>query len=298
MSHEHHHHTPDHMGKAFAIGIGLNVLFVLVEIVFGLMANSSALLADATHNFSDVLSLVFAWLASFLASRKPQGRYTYGWRKSTILVSILNTVLLFAAVVIIAREAMEKFIHPQPIGGTQVMIVAGIGVLINGFTAMLFMKGQQHDLNIKGAFLHMAADAAVSLGVVLSGLLINATGKLWIDPLTSILIVLVVLISSWRLFIDSINLALDAVPRNINIKEVYCYLKSLDGVNSVHDLHVWGMSTTQVALTAHLYMPGGHTSDFISNLQHELSHRFNIRHCTIQIEDKEMDCINNSCEKG
>ncbi len=295
--HHEHHHVEASMSRAFALGIGLNVFFVVVEIIFGLISNSSALLADAAHNFSDVLSLVFAWAAVWLASCKPQGKYTYGWRKSTILVSLLNALLLFGAVAIIAKEAIEKINNPQPIAGTQVMIVAGIGVLINGLTAMLFVRGQD-DLNIKGAFLHMAADAVVSLGVVCSGLFINLTGKLWIDPLTSFIIILAVLVSSWRLFIDSINLALDAVPRHIKVKEVEDYLLSLPEVESLHDLHVWGMSTTQVALTVHLYVPHTCASDFVLTLQHELLHRFKIEHSTIQIECRELDCSGKKiCEK-
>ncbi|MFW6222639.1 MAG: cation diffusion facilitator family transporter [Bacteroidota bacterium] len=283
-------HTPQKgYGKAFAIGIGLNVIFVAIEIFYGLAANSSALLADAGHNASDVLSLVFAWAAIWLASVKPKGKYTYGLRKTTILVSILNALLLFGAVIAIGWDAIGKFQNPEPVAGTQVMIVAGIGVIINTITALLFMKGQKHDLNIRGAFLHMSADAGVSVGVVVAGLLIHLTGVLWIDPVMSFVIIIVILWGTWRLFIDSIDLALDAVPKHIKLEEVRKFLLSLDGVEEIHDLHVWAMSTTQVALTAHLVMPEGHSNGFIAELQEMLKHEFGIGHTTVQIESERFE---------
>ncbi len=290
--HEHSHAANKSYGKTFAIGIGLNLVFVAIEVVYGLIANSSALLADAGHNASDVLSLVFAWTATWMATIKPKGKYTYGLRKTTILVSILNALLLFGAVALIAWDAIGKFKNPEPVAGTQVMIVAGIGVFINTITALLFMKGQKEDLNIKGAFLHMAADAGVSLGVVVAGLLINLTGKLWIDPLTSFVIVAVIVWGTWRLFTDSIDLALDAVPKHINIEKVRSFILSKNGVTGIHDLHIWAMSTTQVALTAHLQMPEGYNDSFISGLQDELNQRFRINHTTFQIENEriEMEC--------
>jgi cobalt-zinc-cadmium efflux system protein len=295
MSHSHsHNHNQTHQkhGKAFAIGIGLNLIFVAVEVFYGFAANSSALMADAGHNASDVLSLVFAWTAAWLATRKPKGKYTYGLRRTTILVSILNALLLFGAMFMIGWDALDKFKHPQPVGGTQVMIVAGIGVIINTITALLFMKGQKEDLNIRGAFLHMAADAAVSVGVVVAGLLIILTGNQWIDPAISLFIILIILFSTWRLFIDSIDLALDAVPKNIDVEEVFSFLKSREGVSDVHDLHIWAISTAQVALTAHLIMPQGGNDDFLSSLQHDLEHEFNIGHTTFQIE---VSTIDNHC---
>ena len=295
-SHGHSNGTNKSYGKAFALGIGLNVTFIAVEVIYGLIANSSALLADAGHNASDVLGLVFAWTAMWLASIKPSGKYTYGLRKTTILVSILNALLLFGAVAIIAWDAIGKFKNPEPVAGSQVMIVAAIGVVINTLTALLFMKGQKDDLNIKGAFLHMAADAGVSLGVVVAGLLINLTGKQWIDPVTSFLIIAVIIWGTWRLFTDSVNLALDAVPKHINLEKVREFLKTQKGVESVHDLHIWAMSTTKVALTAHLIMPKGFNDVFISNLQEKLKHEFGISHTTFQIENTniEEDC-NTSC---
>lgn len=288
-SHHHHHESGNRHGKAFAIGIALNIVFVAVEVIYGLLANSSALLADAGHNASDVLSLVFAWTAAWMATIKPTGKYTYGLRKTTILVSILNALLLFGAVGFIAWDAIEKISNPEPVAGTQVMIVAGIGVVINTVTALLFMKGQKEDLNIKGAFLHMAADAGVSMGVVIAGLLINYTGALWIDPLTSFLIITVVLWGTWSLFTDSLKLALDAVPNHINLEEVRKFLEKQEGVANVHDLHIWAMSTTKVALTVHLIMPEGNDDAFLARLQKELEHRFGIGHTTFQIEQQQIE---------
>ena len=288
-SHSHHHETGNKHGKAFAIGIGLNVIFVAIEVIYGMLANSSALLADAGHNASDVLSLVFAWTAAWLATIRPTGKYTYGLRKTTILVSILNALLLFGAVGFIAWDAIGKIRNPEPVAGTQVMIVAGIGVVINTITALLFMKGQKEDLNIKGAFLHMAADAGVSLGVVIAGLLINYTGALWIDPLTSFLIIAVVLWGTWNLFTDSLKLALDAVPGHIKVEDVRHFLETREGVTNVHDLHIWAMSTTKVALTAHLIMPAGNDDVFLSRLQDELEHQFGIGHTTFQVEKHQIE---------
>ena len=288
-SHDISHSQQSNYSKAFAIGIGLNIAFVAVEIFYGLIANSSALLADAGHNASDVLSLVFAWAAIWLASIKPKGKYTYGLRKTTILVSILNALLLFGAVIAIGWDTVGKFKNPVPVAGTQVMIVAGIGVVINTITALLFMKGQKDDLNIKGAFLHMAADAGVSIGVVVAGLLINLTGIQRIDPIMSFVIILVILWGTWRLFTDSIDLALDAVPKHIKLEEVHNFLSSQNGVEDIHDLHVWAMSTTQVALTAHLIIPNGVNDEFISELQEKLKDEFGIGHATFQIENEKIE---------
>ncbi|MCK9628587.1 MAG: cation diffusion facilitator family transporter [Bacteroidales bacterium] len=285
-SHEHSHGNAgeNDYSRAFALGIGLNIAFVAVEIIYGLIANSSALLADAGHNASDVLGLVFAWTASRLATIKPKGKYTYGLRKTTILVSILNALLLFGAVTAIGWDAVEKLYNPEPVAGTPVMIVAAIGVVINTLTALLFMKGQKEDLNIKGAFLHMAADAGVSLGVVVAGLLINITGLQWIDPITSFLIIAVILWGTWNLFTDSVDLALDAVPKQIDVDQVRDFLLSQKGVQNVHDLHIWAMSTTKVALSVHIITSVQTDGSFIQEIQESLHEKFNIGHTTIQIE--------------
>ncbi len=292
MAHSHSHRVQQDHTRAFVIGIALNIAFVAVEVIFGIIANSSALLADAGHNTSDVLSLVFAMTAAWLAGLRPKGKYTYGLRKTTILVSILNAILLFGAVVAIGWDAITKLKNPEPVSGDKIMIVAGIGVIINALTAMLFMRGRNRDLNIRGAFLHMAADAAVSAGVVISGLLIRITGELWIDPVMSFVIIAVILIGTWRLFTDSIDLALDAVPKHINLDKVQEFLLSKNDVEGIHDLHIWAMSTTQVALTVHLVMPGGFSDSFIGSLQRDLREKFAIDHTTFQIENEkiELDC--------
>lgn len=296
-SHEHSHGNAgeNDYSRAFALGIGLNIAFVAVEIIYGLIANSSALLADAGHNASDVLGLVFAWTASRLATIKPKGKYTYGLRKTTILVSILNALLLFGAVTAIGWDAVAKLYDPEPVAGTPVMIVAAIGVVINTLTALLFMKGQKEDLNIKGAFLHMAADAGVSLGVVVAGLLINITGLQWIDPITSFLIIAVILWGTWNLFTDSVDLALDAVPKQIDVDKVRDFLLSQNGVQNVHDLHIWAMSTTKVALSVHIITSVQTDSSFIKEIQQSLHEKFNIGHTTIQIEFGSVlkDCCTN-----
>ncbi|MCK9290987.1 MAG: cation diffusion facilitator family transporter [Bacteroidales bacterium] len=289
MSHNHADHITDsHLlrhSRAFAVGIGLNIIFVLVEVTYGLLANSSALLADAGHNASDVLSLVFAWAAAWMATLKPKGKFTYGLRKTTILVSVLNALLLFGAVAMIAIDAIRKLKEPEPVAGPQVMIVAGIGILINGFTALLFAKGQKEDLNIKGAYLHMVADAAVSLGVVVAGLFITLTGKSWIDPLTSFIIIGVIIWGTWHLFVDSVSLALDAVPKHIKIDEIEAFLMEKEEIQGIHDLHVWAISTTQVALSAHLLVPELPVKNLLLELQQGLETKFGIRHTTFQFED-------------
>jgi cobalt-zinc-cadmium efflux system protein len=282
--HNHGHSHGNKYNKAFAIGIGLNVIFIVVEVFYGLVANSSALLADAGHNASDVLGLVFAWFAIWMASRKPKGRYTYGFKKTTILISVLNAFLLFGAVVAIGWDAIGKFKNPEPVAGTQVMIVAGIGVVINTITALMFFKGQKDDLNIKGAFLHMAADAGVSLGVVISGLLIVKTGLQWIDPIMSFIIILVILWGTWRLFIESIRLALDAVPASLNIEEVKTAILQVSGVKGIHDLHLCALSTNENALSVHVIISNDKHDSMLNDLQNTLSERFDIEHATIQIE--------------
>lgn len=284
-SHKHNHRRIKY-NRAFAIGIGLNIAYVILEIIYGFLANSSALLADAGHNASDVLALIFAWVAAYLASLKPKGKYTYGLRKSTVLVSILNALLLFGAVAAIAWDAFNKLKDPMPVAGMQVMLVAGVGVLVNTVTALLFVKGQKDDLNIKGAFLHMVADAAVSLGVVLAGLAIQLSGYLWIDPLMSFIIIAVILWGTWQLFVEAVNLALDAVPKHIRVEDVRTLLLAQDEVVEICDLHIWAMSTTEVALTARLKMSENCDETFLHALEKKLEQRFGIGHTTIQLMRK------------
>ena len=284
--HDHGHgHAPADHGAAFAIGVVLNLAFVGVEAVAGFLSGSMALLADAGHNLSDVLSLALAWGASVLAKRPPAGRYTYGFKSSTILAALANAGLLLVAIGGIAFETLNRMASPPAVEGRVMMIVAGIGIVINAGTALLFMRGRHHDLNIRGAFLHMAADALVSLGVVIAGGLILLSGERWIDPVTSLVIVLVIAWGTWGLLKDSVKLSLNAVPAHIDEAAVRAHLAGLAGVARVHDLHIWPMSTTEAALTAHLEMPGGHPGDaFLHDLAHDLDHRFGIGHATVQVE--------------
>jgi len=286
MAHDHSHpHQHNNFSRAFVIGITLNVIYILVEVFYGLMINSMALLADAGHNFSDVLGLLLAWGAAYLAKTAVTEKLTYGFRKSTILAAFFNAILLMIAVGAITIEAIRKLILPAPVEGTTMMIVAGIGFIINAITALLFMKGKEKDLNIKAAFLHMSADAGVSLGVVIAGFVIVSTGWLWIDPAISLVIVLVITIGTWGLLKDSFHLSMDAVPTGIELKAVGNYLKSISGVTEVHDLHIWAMSTTEIALTAHLVIPDETKEDyFLKKICGELHSRFGIEHSTIQIE--------------
>ena len=294
QGHGHHHHgsrrshAPANFGRAFAVGIGLNIAFVLIEAAFGILGNSMALLADAGHNLSDVLSLVVAWVASVLARRPPSPRFTYGLRNSSILAALFNAVFLLVAVGAIAWEALQRFSHPEPVAGATVMVVAGIGIVINATTAFLFASGRKGDLSIRGAYLHMAADAAVSAGVVIAGVVILFTGWLWLDPLVSLMIVAIIVSGTWGLLRDSLAMSLSAVPTQIEPGEVRRYLESLPNVARIHDLHVWPMSTTEVALTCHLVIPAGHPGDpFLMRAARELQDRFGIGHTTLQIEVSE-----------
>lgn len=287
--HEHHghghHHGPANFGRAFAIGIALNLAFVGIEVVYGLMANSMALIADAGHNLSDVLALGLAWLASLLAQRKPSRRFTYGLRSSSILAALANSMLLLVVSGAILWEGILRLSSPEPVGSETIIWVAAIGIAINTATALMFMKGSKNDLNIRGAFLHMAADALVSAGVVLAGLGIIFTGWAWLDPLVSILIVGAIIWSTWGLLADSVSLSLHAVPPGIDALAIRDYLESLPKVAEVHDLHIWGMSTTETALTAHLVMSDGYPGDaFIAQAVHELHERYKVGHATIQVE--------------
>src|SRR5215831_10033117 len=249
-----HVHAPASFGVAFAVGIGLNLTFVAVEFVYGVLANSVALMADAGHNLSDVLGLVIAWIASVLARRAPSSRYTYGLGGSSILAALFNAVLLLLAVGAIAWEAVLRLFHPEPVASGIIMIVAAVGIVVTG---ALFASGRKGDLNIRGAFLHMIADAAVSAGVVAAGLVILSTGWFWLDPLASLVIVAVIVWTTWSLLRDSLAMSVDAVPASIDPHAVRSYLASCAGVAAVHDLHIWPLSTTENALTAHLVFPAG-----------------------------------------
>jgi cation diffusion facilitator family transporter len=286
-----HHHAPAHYDRAFAIGTALNLGFVAVEAFYGVVANSVALLADAGHNLSDVLGLLLAWGAAWLTRRRPTHRHTYGFGSSSILASLTNAVVLLIAVGAIAWEAVGRLWHPEPVEGGIVMWVAAVGIAINGFTAWLFMGGKDTDLNVKGAYLHMVADAAVSLGVVVAALLIGWTGWLWLDPVVSLGIVAVIVVGTWGLLRESTNLAMNAVPEGIDRAEVEDFLNALPGVVAVHDLHIWGLSTTDSALTAHIVRPGAGTDDeFLMAVSQELKERFGIGHATIQVEHDGGEC--------
>ena len=293
--HDHgHHHPPKDFGTAFAIGVALNSVFVVVEAVFGFLYGSMALVADAGHNLSDVLALLLAWAANIAAKRPPSERFTYGFKSSTILAALANAALLAVAIGAILFETFHRLFEPQEPQGMVMVIVAGIGILINAGTAALFMRGQD-DLNIKGAYLHMAADALVSVGVVAAGAAILFTGFWWIDPVVSLAIVAIIAWSTWGLAKDSIKMGLLAVPARIDVSEVRAHLAGLEGVKTVHDLHIWPMSTTETALTAHLVMPGATCSDaFLHEVAHSLQDRFGINHATIQVERGESD----ECETG
>jgi cobalt-zinc-cadmium efflux system protein len=290
MNHDYDHASANY-DKAFAIGIALNVSYVVVEAVFGVLAHSLALVADAGHNLSDVLSLLLAWGASRLSQMQPTKRYTYGLRSSSILASLINAIILLIAIGAIAWEAIRRFNQPQEIPGGTVMAVAAFGVVINAATALLFVKGRESDLNIKAAFLHMAADAGVSLGVVIAGFAIIRTGLYWIDPVTSLVIVAVIAVGTWGVLRDSARLALQAVPPSIDANKVKAYLAALPKVVGVHDLHIWPMSTTETALTAHLEMPDADGGDeFLHHVCKHLHDHFKIEHCTIQIEQNAEAC--------
>ncbi|WGS23676.1 MULTISPECIES: cation diffusion facilitator family transporter [unclassified Bradyrhizobium] len=291
-SHGHagHSHAPDSFGKAFAIGASLNTAFVVAELIFGYSANSLALVSDAAHNFSDVIALLLAWAGAWLAGKRPTDTHTYGYRRASILAALVNAGLLLIAVGGIAVEAINRLREPTEVASWTVVWVAALGILINGGTALLFMRGRHTDLNVRGAYLHMAADAGVSLGVVVAALLIMATGWEWLDPAISLVIALVVLVSGWELARDSVSLALDAVPKGIDLNMVRDFLLTLEGVTEVHDLHIWAMSTSETALTAHLVRPGGHDDAFLHHACAELSHRFGIHHATLQVEISSETC--------
>ena len=293
-----HGHMPANFSRAFALGIILNTIYIIVEVIYGLLSGSMALLADAGHNLSDVLGLAVAWAGAELAKRPPSKRFTYGLGGSSILAALLNGLLLLVACGAIAWEAIERFSVPTPVASMTVVVVASIGIIINFGTAMLFMRGQQDDINIRGAFLHMMADAGVSAGVVVGGLLMFYTGFNWIDPLISLFIVALIFWSTWGLLSEAVRMSLAGVPRNIDVEEVHEALSTLPGVETVHDLHIWPMSTSETAMTAHLVIPGGHPGKgFLAEVQNEMKKRFSIHHITIQIEleDEEAEICQTDC---
>lgn len=283
-----HAHAPTSFGTAFAIGIALNAAFVLAEVGFGAASHSIALLSDAGHNLGDVLGLAVAWGAAALSRRTPTARFTYGWRGASILAALFNAVFLLVIVGGLSWEAIQRLGRPEPVGGLTVMIVAAIGILVNGITAWLFASGREGDINIRGAFLHMASDAAVSAGVVAAGLIILTTGWAWLDPAISLAINAVIVWSTWGLLYQSVTMSLGAVPPDIDPARVRTFLEALPGVAQLHDLHIWPMSTTETALTCHLVMPGGHPGDhFLMEATRELEEHFRIGHATLQVEISE-----------
>lgn len=293
-AHGHHHHgDPNTMGRAFVIAIVLNSVFVAVEFFYGFLANSTALMADAGHNLSDVLGLMLAWGAAILAKRVPTSRYTYGLRSSSILAALFNAMLLMAACGGIAWEAVQQLIHPDPVAGTIVSIVAGIGILINGFSAWLFMAGSKDDINIRGAYLHLAADAAISLGVLVAGVIVGYTGWNWIDPAVSMVIVVIIVLSTWALMKQSLRLVMAAVPDNVDRANIETWLRQQPGVSALHDLHIWAMSTTENALTVQLVMPAGYPGDAaIDAISKALREDYAIQHSTLQVRlgGNEVEC--------
>ena len=295
-----HSHAPADFGRAFAIGVVLNSAFVLVEAGFGLWSGSMALVADAGHNLSDVMSLLIAWGAAYASSLPASGRYTYGYKSSSILAALANAGLLLVALGAILFETIDRLFDPRPVEGGTMIAVAGVGIVVNTATALLFARGRKHDINIRGAFLHMAADALVSVGVVVAGVAILMTGAWWIDPVTSLIIVAIIGVGTWGLLRDSVKLALLAVPDSIDEAAVRGYLAGLPGVAAVHDLHIWPMSTTETALTAHLVMPGGQPGDaFLHDIAHALEHDFHIGHATVQVETgHERDCHLHGAHEG
>lgn len=284
MEHSHTTYNTIRLSNAFKLGIALNIAYIVIEIFAGLRAGSMALVADAGHNFSDVLVLTFSWMAIAVSRRKPTMKFTYGFRRSTILVALLNTILLIAAVVVIVVETFRRLRNPGDVNPAIVIVTASIGIFVNGLTAWLFMKEQKHDLNIRSAFIHFVGDALVSLGVVAAGIIIALTHILWVDSAITLLIVGVILYSSCKLLLNSVNLALDAVPENIDIEEVKKYLEGLPHVTSIHDLHIWALSTSDAALTVHLMTEVQTDSAFISEIQKCLDEKYSIGHSTIQVE--------------
>lgn len=293
MEHSHSHTSSIKLSNAFKTGITINLIFIIAEGLAGYLSNSMALMADAGHNLSDVLTLILSWIAINLSKREPTLKFTYGFRRSTILAALLNTILLLIAVGFIAYETIVRLNHPLEINASSMVIIASIGIAINAYTAWLFIKDRNHDLNVRSAFVHFAADALVSFGVVVAGILMKLTGIQWFDSVVSFIIIAVILYGSYKLVIDSVNLALDAVPENIKIEHVRDYLANLPEVISVHDLHIWSLGTTNAALTVHLVTCMQTNVSFITTIQQHLHKQFDIDHSTIQVEYGSMeDCGN------
>jgi cobalt-zinc-cadmium efflux system protein len=292
---EHSHNTDLNSRNALKIGIAINIVFVIIEAFYGFVSNSTSLLADAGHNFGDVMALGFSWFAIVLSKRKPTLKFTYGFRRSTILVALLNTIILLAAVVYIVLETVDRLHNPVEINSKYVMVVATVGIVVNGFTAWLFVKAEKHDLNIRSAFVHFFADTLVSLGVVAGGIVIAYTGFNLIDSIVSFIIIAVILYGTYHLLIDSVNLALDGVPGNINIRAIRQYLESLTEVAGIHDLHIWALSTTEAALTVHIITTIQTNTGFVRAIQDQLHDQFDIEHSTIQVEFGENQPCRTNC---
>lgn len=298
MAHAHAEHQQhdflNHINTAFFIAVSVNLIFTGIEAFYAFLTGSVSLLGDAGHNLSDVSGLLLAWGASYLAGKKTSRMYSYGYRRTTILAAIINALVLVFAAAVIALQSIDRLITPAPIQEIPVMIVATIGIFVNAGTALLFMQGGKEDLNLKAAYLHLAYDALISVAVVVTAVLIFYTGLLWLDPLAGIIIVVVILAGTWNILRDSVNLILDAVPQHIDRTAVETYLKSIDGVTEIHDVHIWGMSTHENGLTAHLIMPEDTLWDSdggYSQISAELRRRFKIHHVTLQVE-KDLDCDN------
>ena len=288
----HRAHAHGNYGRAFFIGIVLSLAYVGGEAVAGIISGSLALLADAGHNLGDVLGLSLSWGAAVLSRRSPSGRFTYGLRSSSILAALANAIILLVVTGGIAWEAIWRIAHPGPVASGVVIAVATVGIVVNGATALLFASGHAHDLNVKSAFLHMTADTLVTASVVAVGVAIWITGRKWLDPAASLVISVVIVIGTWGLLKGAIGLALNAVPEGVDIAAVRAHMLGLPGVSELHDLHIWGMSTTETALTCHLVMPGGHPGDAVLNgIAEQLHHRFGIEHATIQIEVADGDQV-------
>lgn len=289
-NHAGHQHQVTNISRAFKLGIFLNLAFVIIEGGFGFVANSVSLVADAGHNLSDVLGLVVSWVAIILSTRARNDRMSYGYKRSSIMAALFNAVFLLVAIIVIIFEAIQRLQNPSPVAENSMIIVATVGIFINGFTAYLFMKDQKRDLNVKGAFLHMAADAAVSVGVVLAAIVMKFTNWFWLDPVVSLIIAVVILIGTWGLLKDSVKLSLDAVPDSVDLDEVRTFINAQPTVTSSHDLHVWPLSTTENALTVHICRDTMvDNNDFICNLDHELTQKFKLNHTTIQVENGRID---------